>query len=88
MPKSTFVQYICKQLTSDPESYKILKPSLPYVGKRFGTGKVAGGAVKVFTWDWMDVARLHYWRGESTAYAGFLLDQDGSMKWRRWKKRA
>jgi hypothetical protein len=61
---------------------------LPYVRKRLDTGNVAGGAVKVFTWDWMDFALLHYLRGESTAYAGVLLDQDGSMKWRQQKKGA
>jgi hypothetical protein len=66
---------------SNPENYKILKPSLPYVRKRFGTGNVARGVVKVFTWDWIDIALLHYLRRESTAYAGVLLDRDGSMKW-------
>jgi hypothetical protein len=51
-----------------------LKPSSLDVRKRFGTGNLAGGAVKVFTWDWMDAALLHYPRGESTTYAGVLLD--------------
>jgi hypothetical protein len=73
---------------SKPDNFKILMPSLPYVMKRFGTGNVAGGVVKVFTWDWMGIALLHYLRGESTAYAEILLDQDGSMKWHRQKKRA
>ena len=36
---------------SDPDYYKILKPSLQYDRKRFGTGNMAGGATKVFTWD-------------------------------------
>ncbi len=71
---------------SNPDNYKVLKLSLPYVRKRFGTGNMVGGASKVFTWDWMDVALLHYLRGESTAYAGILLDQNGSMKWHQWKK--
>jgi hypothetical protein len=31
---------------SNPDNYEILKPSLPYVRKTFGTGNVAGGAVK------------------------------------------
>ncbi len=59
---------------SDPDDYKILMRSLPYVRKRFGTVNLAGGVVKVFTWDWMDAALLHYLRGESTAYAEVLLD--------------
>ncbi len=71
---------------SDPDYYKILKPSSSYVRKQFGTGNMAGGTEKVFTWDWMDAALSHYLRGESTAYAGVLLDRDGSMKWRRQKK--
>jgi hypothetical protein len=81
------VQYLYLHV-GNPDNYKILKPSLPYARKRFGTGNLAGGAVQVFTWDWMDVALLHYLRGESMAYAGVLLYQDGSMKWRRQKKRA
>jgi hypothetical protein len=72
---------------SDPDNFKILKPSLPYVRKRFGTGNMAGSATKVFTWDWMDAALSHYLRGKSTVYAGVLLNQDGSMKWHRQKKR-
>jgi hypothetical protein len=71
---------------SDPDYYKLLKPSLPYVRKRFGKGNMAGGAAKVFTWDWMDAALSNYLRGESTAYAGVLLDQDCSMKW-HWRKK-
>jgi hypothetical protein len=67
-----FVCYLHLRV-SNPDHYKILKLSLPYVRKRFGTGNVAGGAVKVFTWDWMDVALLHYLRAESMAYAGVLL---------------
>jgi hypothetical protein len=66
----------------NPDNYKILKLSLPYVRKRSGTDNLAEGVVKVFTWDWMDVALLHYLRGESMAYAGVLIDQDSSMKWR------
>jgi hypothetical protein len=58
----------------DPDYYKILKPSLPYVRKRFGPGNMAGGAAKVFTWDWMDAALSIYPRGESSACAGLLLD--------------
>jgi hypothetical protein len=59
---------------SDPNYYKRLKRSLPYIRKRFGTGNMAGGAAKVFTWDWMDAALSHYLRGESAEYAGVLLD--------------
>jgi hypothetical protein len=81
----SIVRYLYLRL-GDPDDYKILKPSSPHVRRRFGTGNLAGGAVKVITWDWMDVAPLHYPRGESTAYAGFLLDRDGSMSWRRRKK--
>jgi hypothetical protein len=33
-----------------------------------------------------DLIMGHYLRGESTAYAGVLLDQNDSMKWRRRKK--
>jgi hypothetical protein len=32
-------------------------------------------------WDWVDGVPLHHWRRVSTAYAGVLLDTDGSMKW-------
>ncbi len=45
---------------SDPDYSKILKPSSPYVRKRFGTGNMAGGETKVFTWDWMGAAPSHY----------------------------
>jgi hypothetical protein len=58
------------------------------MGERIGTGNPAGGTVNAFAWDWIDGAPLHHLRRESTAYAGVLLDTDGSMKWRRRKKRA
>ncbi len=58
----------------------------PIMGERCGTGNSAGGTVNAFTWDWMDRAPIHHLRRESKAYAGVLLDTDGSMKWRRWEK--
>jgi hypothetical protein len=50
--------------------------------------KPAGNMVNAATWDWIDGAPLHHLRRASTTYAGVLLDTDGSMKWRRQKKRA
>jgi len=47
---------------------------------------MSGVMINAFMWDWMDGALLHHLRRESTAYAGVLLDKDGSMKWRRQKK--
>ena len=58
----------------------------PMMGERIGTGNLAGGTVNTFAWDWIDGALLHHLRRESTAYAGVLLDTDGSMKWHRQKK--
>ncbi len=50
-----------------------------------------GGAydhrVDAFTWDGMNSAPLFVQMRESTAYAGVLLDTDGSMKWHRQKSR-
>ena len=60
----------------------------PMMGERIGTGNLAGGTVNASAWDWLDGTLLHHLRRVSTAYAGVLLDTDGSMKWRRRKKRA
>ena len=60
----------------------------PMMGERIGTGNPAGNTVNAATWDWIDGAPLHHLRRASTTYAGVLLDTDGSMKWRRQKKRA
>ena len=57
----------------------------PMMGERIGTGNPAGGAVNAFAWDWIDNTLLHHLRRVSTAYAGVLLDTDGSMKWCRQK---
>jgi hypothetical protein len=58
------------------------------MGERIGTGNPAGGTVNASAWNWLDGAPLHHLRRVSTAYAGVLLDTDGSMKWRRQKKQA
>ncbi len=58
----------------------------PMIDERCGTGNPAGSMVNASMWDWMDSAPLYHLRRESTAYAGVLLDTDGSMKWCRWKK--
>jgi hypothetical protein len=60
----------------------------PMMGERIGTGNPAGGMVNAFACrDWIDGAPLHHLRRESTENAEVLIDKDGSMKWRRWKKR-
>jgi hypothetical protein len=57
------------------------------MGERCGTGNPAGGTVNASMWHWMDSAPQYHLNRESTAYAGVLLDEDGSMKWHRQKKR-
>ena len=52
----------------------------PMIGERIGTGNPAGFTVNASTWDWIDGAPLHHLKRVSTAYAGVLLDTDGSMK--------
>jgi hypothetical protein len=44
--------------------------------------------VDASTWDWMNSVPPSALRRESTAYAGVVLDTDGSMKWHRQKKQA
>jgi hypothetical protein len=58
----------------------------PMMGDRIGTS--GRGCGQYFRWNWMDGVPLHHLRRESTAYAGVLLDTDGSMKWHRQKKQA
>ncbi len=59
----------------------------PMMGERCSTGDPAGGTVNASTWDWVDNAPEYHLSIESTAYAGVLLEKDGSMKWCRRKER-
>ena len=76
------------EITSAVHTGWLLQPYKGCVAERIGTGCPAEAMVNIFAWDWIDSALLHHLRRVSTAYAGVLLDTEGSMKWLRQKKQA